>query len=407
MARLFGALANAGAQYNKGRFAREQHEAEEQKIARDEARRAFEFGVTNDRLMEQAKEATALRKAAQERLNQQDQFEAIQAGAEDTPVESLAAASQAFLRGQGMGMPQQAVRAPQTARKVQQADGIDFSADPKGAPAYINAGGRVLRYDPQKAANASADKAMRDHLTKIMMEKERSAGDRSEIELRASLRPQPNPPQRRTQIVKDEKSGEYVIVDMDQVGPTGLTIPKTGMGAGGAKSSPVTSNERNKLADIQEIRRLALDAREKMQNINGFAGPFDKPFQRVKTMIGSPDMAKMEAMRAYQRLASPAARQTIGTAMTPQEIMRLDVWLPMLENTDENVIRAGVEGFFREADAIYRERMALMKASGINTDALEKLPAQFDAGRQSSTGTPARTGTKPSPREALGIPRGQ
>lgn len=93
--------------------------------------------------------------------------------------------------------------------------------------------------------------------------------------------------------------------------------------------------------------------------------------------------------------------------MTPQEIKRLDVWLPMLEGTDENVIRSGVEGFFREADAIYRERMALMKASGINTDALEKLPSQFDAGRQSSTGTSARTGTKPSPREALGIPRGQ
>lgn len=228
MARLFGALANAGAQYNKGRFAREQYDAEQQKIARDEARRAFEFGVTNDRLMQQAKEATELRKAAQERLNQQDQFEAIQAGAEDTPVESLAAASQAFLQGQGMGMPQQAVRAPQTARKVQQAEGIDFSAEQAGAPAYINAGGRVLRYDPQKAANASADKAMRDHLTKIMMEKQRSAGDMAEIDRRAMYRNPPNPPQRRTQLVQGA-DGEYVIVDLDQLGPTGLKgMPRAG-----------------------------------------------------------------------------------------------------------------------------------------------------------------------------------
>ena len=90
-------------------------------------------------------------------------------------------------------------------------------------------------------------------------------------------------------------------------------------------------------------------------------------------------LERMLAMRAYQRLASPAARQTIGTAMTPQEIKRLDQWLPMLESTDERVIRSGVQNFFREADAIYKERLQFMKASGINTDALEGLPAQFDA----------------------------
>ena len=290
MARLFGALANAGAQYNKGRFAREQYDAEQQKIARDEARRAFEFGVTNDRLMDQAREATALRKAAQERLNQKDQFEAIQAGAEDTPVESLAAASQAYLQGQGMGMPQQAVRAPQTARKMQQADGIEFNADQKGAPAYVNVGGRVLRYDPQKAANSAADKAMRDHLTKLMMERERSAGDRSEIELRASLRQPPNPPQRRTQIVKDETSGELVIVDMDQVGPTGLRYPKT---TGGAAQAADAKMDPMRMA----LKDVASQALAKSEN-GGFRTP----------SIGS------SALYSVERSGTPVVSTMAGAA---------------------------------------------------------------------------------------------
>ena len=45
MARLFGALANAGAQANTNRFKRQQYDDQQAAQARDEARRVFEFAA--------------------------------------------------------------------------------------------------------------------------------------------------------------------------------------------------------------------------------------------------------------------------------------------------------------------------------------------------------------------------
>ena len=412
MARLFGALANAGAQVNTNRFKRQQYDDQQAAQLREEARRALEFKAMRDQA---AAQMDLMRQSRQDMLDQRKQEEGrrrdediasgIRNGFESAPYEEASSAANAFLQSQGMGMPSQVVKAPRSTRKPIMVEGQDVGApDLQASPEYTRIGGRLMRYDAQKQANAKAATGASDMMAKFALERVKSKGDIDEILARAGAAYHP-PPQRRTQIVKDDATGEYVVVDMDQLGPTGLKVPKTGAGAGGGK--PVTKGERDALSGIQEIRRLAQDAATKLEGVDNFAGPIDRRVEGFKTMVGNPNMARVEAMRAYQRLASPAARQTIGTAMTPQEIKRLDQWLPLLESTDEQVIRSGVKNFFNEADAIYKERLQFMKASGINTDALEGLPAQFDANRSPSTGTSARTGTKKSPREALGIPRGQ
>ena len=386
MARLFGALANAGAQANTNRFKRQQYDDQQAAQAREEARRVFEFAALQKDRQEQAKAA------AQER-EQSRLFQAQEAGYADAPdVAGVRAGGAAMAAMGGFHTNAEQAVAQEDAPFQREMEGVQYQA-PKVASQYLTIGGKTLRKNRQSEANAAKDAEAQKFMAQVVMNKDIksqlqmqrdiAAGGRADAAkqtreivagIAAASRPQP---QEKKDLWTDGK-GTYLRLGMDDPIPAGFQpVRSGGAGAGGGK--PVTKGERDALSGIQEIRRLAQDAATKMEGVDNFSGPIDRRVEGFKTLVGNPNMARVEAMRAYQRLASPAARQTIGTAMTPQEIKRLDQWLPMLESTDERVIRSGVQNFFREADAIYKERLQFMKASGINTDALEGLPAQFDA----------------------------
>src|SRR5574343_671569 len=178
--------------------------------------------------------------------------------------------------------------------------------------------------------------------------------------------------------------GSVSFANPYRMGDTGLqTTPKTTPNTG---NRGVNSSERRTLGAQQEIRRLAQDALAATTQANkegvGYAGPIDALMSNVRTKLGVPNLTVTAAQRAYQRLTSPAARETIGTAMTASEQERLNRWLALLKDTDEKVVRQGIEGFQREADAIYREHLDLLRASGVNVDEFEKLPAKWDADRR-------------------------
>lgn len=386
MARLFGALANAGAQVNTNRFKRQQYDDQQAAQAREEARRVFEFAATNKRLEEQAAEARKQREL-------DTTLRAYDNGFEDAPdMTKLRGAGIALDAVTGFRSKATEYTPPEETPYETEVEGRPVRAAKMGSQ-YLTVGGKVLRNNRQRGANAVAQqeeakalwdlKMKREVAGQLARDKDERAAERNDADnktraliagIAAASRPQP---QEKKDLWTDGK-GTYLRLGMDDPIPAGFQpVRSGGAGAGGGK--PVTKGERDALSGIQEIRRLAQDAATKMEGVDNFAGPIDRRVEGFKTMVGNPNMARVEAMRAYQRLASPAARQTIGTAMTPQEIKRLDQWLPMLESTDERVIRSGVQNFLREADAIYKERLQFMKASGINTDALEGLPAQFDA----------------------------
>ncbi len=390
MARLFGALANAGAQVNTNRFKRQQYDDQQAAQAREEARRALEFKAMRDQAAAQAEDARKQREL-------DTTLRAYNNGFEDAPdMTKLRGAGIAMDAVTGFRSKATEYTPPEETPYETEVEGRPVRAAKMGSQ-YLTVGGKVLRNNRQRGANAVAQQEEAKALWDLKMKREvAQANAKAAIEARgekaqaiegmrganrelvagiaAASRPQP---QEKKDLWTDGK-GTYLRLGMDDPIPAGFQpVRSGGAGAGGGK--PVTKGERDALSGIQEIRRLAQDAATKMEGVDNFSGPIDRRVEGFKTLVGNPNMARVEAMRAYQRLASPAARQTIGTAMTPQEIKRLDQWLPMLESTDERVIRSGVQNFFNEADAIYKERLQFMKASGINTDALEGLPAQFDA----------------------------
>ncbi len=263
MARLFGALANAGAQVNTNRFKRQQYDDQQAAQLREEARRALEFKAMRDQaaaqmdLMRQSRQDTLdQRKQEEGRRRDEDIASGIRNGFESAPYEEASSAANAFLQSQGMGMPSQVVKAPRSTRKPIMVEGQDVGApDLQASPEYTRIGGRLMRYDAQKQANAKAATGASDMMAKFALERVKSKGDIDEILARAGATYHP-PPQRRTQIVKDDASGEYVVVDMDQLGPTGLKVPKTGAG-GGATATKLKSEEPMRAA-LKEISSQVL-----------------------------------------------------------------------------------------------------------------------------------------------------
>lgn len=403
MSRLFGALANAAAKYGEGRFKRKAYDDGQAQQSLENERRAFEFAANQGRLTEQMNLVKQQREDQLQRQREGDVVDAQQSGYETAAPEAIGAAANAYLQSQGMGGPGSAgvVRAPNTAPKKYELEGQTFGDDtqPGRQMQYATVGGRMMRYDPQRKINDETRKAFEGYTKELTMKRDvaqqnqaardEAAKDRAITveQIRAASRPQPQPRAQRTQLVQGA-DGEYVIVDLDQLGPTGLKGPPKGT-TGGAK---ITSSDRNRLLGVQNIVRSAADAKAATDGVDGFAGPVDVPMQRAKTFLGQPDPKITAAQRAWQRLASPAARAEIGTAMTPQEIKRLDKWLPLLESTDESVIREGIAGFEREAKQIWQENLDVMRASGMDMSEFEKLPAKWGAGQQ---------GGRPSPRQKL------
>lgn len=239
MSRLFGALANAYGQYEGGRFKRKQYDDSQAQQALENQRRAFEFAATNGRLEEQMRLMQQQREDALQRQRELDVIGAQQNGYETATPEAAASAANAFMQSQGIGMPSGVVRSPATPVAQYEAEGMKFG-DPSLKPRevqYASVGGRLMRYDPQREVNEQTSQAFQKYMAtlseKKMLQEQRAQDREDQIRLTAAMRQAPQPRAPRTQIIKNDK-GEYVIVDLDQVGPTGLKAP-VAAGASGAK----------------------------------------------------------------------------------------------------------------------------------------------------------------------------
>jgi len=367
MARLFGALANAGAQANTNRFKRQQYDDQQAAQAREEARRALEFKAMRDQA---AAQMDLTRQSRQDMLDQRKQEEGrrrdediasgIRNGFESAPYEEASSAANAFLQSQGMGMPSQVVKAPRSTRKPIMVEGQDMGApDLQASPEYTRIGGRLMRYDAQKQANAKAATGAADMMAKFALERVRSKGDIDEILARAGAAYHP-PPQRRTQIVKDDATGEYVVVDLDQLGPTGLKVPKTGASAAQAKGQNEARAQRTALEDISS-QYYALNEGGGIPEVGmGTAGAI--------AVINDPNAGAAAQTAARTALAKFASPETQKAANFVNQIA--GVLMPLrggkaITKNEVSIILGGMTAVAGESPEMRRQRMgAFLKIVG-------------------------------------------
>ena len=259
-----------------------------------------------------------------------------------------------------VGMPSQVVKAPRSTRKPIMVEGQDMGApDLQASPEYTRIGGRLMRYDAQKQANAKAATGAADMMAKFALERVRSKGDIDEILARAGAAYHP-PPQRRTQIVKDDATGEYVVVDLDQLGPTGLKVPKTGASAAQAKGQNEARAQRTALEDISS-QYYALNEGGGIPEVGmGTAGAI--------AVINDPNAGAAAQTAARTALAKFASPETQKAANFVNQIA--GVLMPLrggkaITKNEVSIILGGMTAVAGESPEMRRQRMgAFLKIVG-------------------------------------------
>jgi hypothetical protein len=197
--RLFGALANARARYNEGAMKGQQYADEQDRIRRDEARRAFEFKAQDDRLREQVRLMQQEREAARQQQEELRVAGLLQQGWEDW---------------EGLGSDPIQGDAPFR----QEAGGRVFEAPKAGAVRQTQVGARRLRFDPQRAANRETQKLFETYLTNMQMQDDRQAAAQDQARLIAALRPPP-PDRTKRALFRDERGGYHYVNEGDDIPP--------------------------------------------------------------------------------------------------------------------------------------------------------------------------------------------
>lgn len=197
--RLFGALANARARYNEGAMKGQQYTDEQDRIRRDEARRAFEFKAQDDRLRDQVRLMQQEREAARQQQEELKVAGLLQQGWEDW---------------EGLGADPIQGDAPVR----QEVDGRVFEAPKAGSVRQTSVGTRRLRFDPQRQANRDAQKLFETYLTNKTMQDDRQAAAQEQARLIAMLRPPP-PDRTKRALFRDEKGGYHYVNEGDDIPP--------------------------------------------------------------------------------------------------------------------------------------------------------------------------------------------
>lgn len=319
--------------------------ATKQQIERERARDAATVDYQNRTLAQQAARDAATeasRKRDDERLTEEAVARRLGEGYETAIPETAQTAANAALSGLGMGQFG-VVRARKSDPRIAEAGGVKFRPEETGDVQYITTGGRMMRRDPQRAANAAAQEK----------------ADKLAAQLAAQREP--------TQWVIDtDREGNRVRVNLR----TGETVPLGYQAKETATSIRKNTKEISDMAAISGAIRLAEDAANKIaaarnkSGFFGFAGPVDVTVQKLAQMAQRGDQTALAAMGAYQRLAAPEMNKVIGAAMTPPELQRLRFWLTQLEKAGEEDIARIVDGFLSEAKAIREERLQAMEAMG-------------------------------------------
>lgn len=355
MARIFGALANAGAQANTNRFKRQQYDDQQAAQAREEARRVFEFAATNKRLEDLAADVRKQREL-------DTTLRAYDNGFEDAP-------DMTKLRGAGIAMD--AVTGfrggateytpPEETPYETEVEGRPVRAAKMGSQ-YLTVGGKVLRNNRQRGANAVAQQEEAKALWDLKMKREVAQANKdNEFERRkelttlaASLRPPPQPRAPRTQLVQNDK-GEYVIVDLDQLGPTGLKAPPKAGTTGAAAGSK------------QQAEALK-DLGAQLMAMAGPGGGLRSPTlasRMLKNVADQPDPGIMAAG------ASTVYGATTGVATQKIDNMRAQlkaILLPMqggkaITANEERVITGAFEDVANAPEELREQKMRAMEVA--------------------------------------------
>lgn len=371
MARLFGALAGGLAKYRQGQFQREQYDAQQAEKQRAEQRRIFEFAATQDRLKEAAQLQAQLRQDALDRQRQQDVVAAQLKGYEDAPVESVSSAANAFLQSQGMGGGAPAVRAPATKPYENTVEGIPVRAAAQGAPRYATVGGRVMRYDPQREANAAAQ------------EQERKLMETFAIKRDVAQQNKDNEFQRRMELAALTAS---------------LRPPPQG---GASQNKPASEKLTADFATIKDIADQADYAISLLSKTKGAAGPMAMGGRLVRKLTMQDPTAGDISAAEYQRVTADLRKKLFGAAQSVRELRSASEFLPDLDSSNDAYILNALRGIGRTARRAAQNRLAAAQAGGRPVgdlqDYITEMPS-FDVTEQAPT--VARPDATPRPKGA-------
>lgn len=149
--------------------------ATKQQMEREQRRDAATVDYQNRTLAQQAARdaaAEASRKRDDERLTEEAVARRLGEGYETAIPETAQTAANAALSGLGMGQFG-VVRARKSDPRIAEAGGVKFRPEETGDVQYITTGGRMMRRDPQRAANAAAQEKADELAAELRLARER------------------------------------------------------------------------------------------------------------------------------------------------------------------------------------------------------------------------------------------
>ena len=350
MARLFGALANAGAQVNTNRFKRQQYDDQQAAQAREEARRVLEFKAMRDLAAARAEDARKQREL-------DTTLRAYDDGFEDAP-------DMTKLRGAGIAMD--AVTGfrggateytpPEETPYETEVEGRPVRAAKMGSQ-YLTVGGKVLRNNRQRGANAVAQQEEAKALWDLKMKREvagQLAADRD---------------QRRLELEALRNAGRLDVAQLSAALK----------GSQAQQPQPASEKLTGDLATLKDIADQAEYAMSLVQKTRGTAGPVAAGGRLVRKLtLQSPTSGDMAAAE-YQRVTADLRKKLFGAAQSVRELRSASEFLPMLESSNDEFVSNALRGIGTAARKAAQNRIAATQAGGRGVGELGGYADQFPA----------------------------
>lgn len=323
-----------------------QRDAERQaEVEREIKQQAFSNWLQTQAMERQARLDDAQRSrwdALDKRQREQDVLGAQESGYVDAMPEAVSAGMNAATMALGMGRGGQAMQ-PKTAPFRTKVGGVEMQAEDVGGPRYATVGGRLMRMDPQQAANAAA--------------RQRAEGAQARY-------------QERMDVVRENAANRRAMAEQSRAYNqpyAGKQLPANKVDELGAYNGLIRSSE-NALAAFDEARKGG-------KNITGpITGRAISLFGDFTQMAPS----GISARSLLANLSSQVMKDRSGGAITPQEFVRLEPFLPS-QNQDETNARQKLVDLQRELRAIREERLSALEMSGFDVSgvrgAAERMPS--------------------------------
>ena len=411
MARLFGALANAGAQVNTNRFKRQQYDDQQAAQAREEARRVFEFAALQKDRQEQAKAA------AQER-EQARLFQAQEAGYADAPdVAGVRAGGAAMAAMGGFHTNAEQAVAQEDAPFQREVEGVQYQA-PKVASQYLTIGGKTLRKNRQSEANAAKDAEAQKFMAQVVMNKDIksqlqmqrdiAAGERAgaanqtrEIVAGIAAAAAANRPQRKYgKYFTNPKTGQTLWVDEGENPPDGFLQAGAGATKATAAATPGVNNPTTKTLYTnyrkEEPVKTAMAVAGPIRSINAALEQGISTGNRTAMLSAIYQVAKLNDPRTGVR---PSELELVGETVGLDERLRRTIskWNSGKMLTPDMI--NDIQSFVAEQQSMASEAVKptqalygqMLRDSGLESDSAYVAPSPI----QSRKPSPTAGGRKP------------